>query len=44
MAVVLFEEDAKEKFDFPNSKAITDIVLLINASILDSVSKEEYNR
>ena len=41
MAVVLFEEDAKEKFDFPNSKAITDIVLLINASILDSVSKEE---
>lgn len=41
MAVVLFEEETKEKFDFPNSKAISDIILLMNACILESLSKGE---
>lgn len=38
MAVVLFEPTNKEKLDFPNSKAISDIVLLVNANILDNLS------
>ena len=39
MAVVMFESDAGEKFDFPNNKAISDIVLLVNNAIL----KEQEN-
>ncbi len=41
MSVVLFEDDSKEKFDFPNTKAISDIVLLVNASIVNRVSEAE---
>lgn len=42
MAVVLFEDESKEKFDFPNNKAISDIVLLVNKNIMDKISKKEW--
>ena len=38
MAIVLFEDETKEKFDFPNNKAISDILLLINNNILNKVT------
>lgn len=41
MAVLLYEDDTKEKFDFPNTKAITDIVLLINKNITEKVENQE---
>ena len=37
MAVLLYELDTKEKEYFPNSKAISDIVLLVNYKILENV-------
>lgn len=40
MAMVLFEDEVKEKFDFPNNKAISDIVLLVNHNILDKVEED----
>ena len=42
MAVVLFEDESKEKFDFPNNKAISDIVLLVNKNIMDKLAKKEW--
>ena len=41
MAVLMYDDISKEKFDFPNNKAITDIVLLVNHSILKKVTDEE---
>lgn len=41
MAVLMYEDETKEKFDFPNNKAISDIVLLINDTILKKVSNDE---
>lgn len=38
MAVLLFEPTTKEKFDFPNNKAISDIILLVNNHILKQVT------
>ena len=39
MAVVMFEEEAKDSFDFPNRKAISDITLLVNHHILEKVEE-----
>lgn len=39
MAITLFDDDTREKDYFPNSKAISDIVLLVNKNILDKVDK-----
>ncbi|MCI6265610.1 MAG: TIGR02678 family protein [Erysipelotrichaceae bacterium] len=39
MAVLLYDAETREKFDFPNNKAISDIVLLVNYNILDKVEK-----
>lgn len=41
MAVLMYEEETKEKFDFPNNKAISDIVLLVNNNILNKVNNKE---
>lgn len=41
MAVLMYDDISTEKFDFPNNKAITDIVLLVNHSILNKVNNEE---
>ncbi len=39
MAITLAESDIREKNYFPNNKAISDIVLLVNKSILDKVEE-----
>lgn len=41
MALLLYDEETKEKFDFPNNKAITDIVLLVNKAILDRIDNND---
>lgn len=41
MAVLMYDEETKEKFDFPNNKAISDIVLLINNQILNKIDANE---
>ena len=41
MALLMYDDETKEKFDFPNNKAICDIVLLINDYILDKVNNNE---
>ena len=41
MALLMYDDETKEKFDFPNNKAICDIVLLINDYILDKVNNSE---
>lgn len=41
MAVLLYDAEDREKFDFPNNKAISDIVLLVNNNILDKVTNEK---
>lgn len=41
MAVLMYEDETKEKFDFPNNKNITDIVLLINNNILKKVDNNK---
>lgn len=41
MAVLMYDDTSREKFDFPNNKAITDIVLLVNSSILKKINNEE---
>lgn len=41
MAVLMYDEETREKFDFPNNKAISDIVLLVNNSILNMVNNNE---
>ena len=41
MAILLYDEATREKFDFPNNKAISDIVLLVNYNILNKVDNEE---
>ena len=38
MAVLMYDPETSEKFDFPNSKAISDIVLLVNDNILKKVN------
>ena len=43
MAVLMYEDETKEKFDFPNNKAITDIILLINNNILNKVDNNEFS-
>ena len=42
MAVLMYQEDTKSKFDFPNNKAITDIVLLVNQKILNKIDNQEF--
>lgn len=37
MAVLMYDESTREKFDFPNNKAISDITLLVNYNILNKV-------
>ena len=41
MAVLMYDDTSREKFDFPNNKAITDITLLINTNILKKVNNNE---
>ncbi len=41
MAVLLFADETKEKFDFPNNKVISDITLLVNNKVLNKVSNNE---
>ena len=41
MAVLMYEDETKEKFDFPNNKSISDIILLINSSFLEKVNNNE---
>lgn len=41
MAVLMYDDITSEKFDFPNNKAITDIILLLNSSILNKVNNLE---
>lgn len=41
MTVLMYDEETKEKFDFPNNKAISDIVLLVNNQIVDKVNNNE---
>ena len=41
MAILLYDPSSREKFDFPNSKAIADIVLLVNHKILSLVDDEK---
>lgn len=41
MSVLMYDEETKEKFDFPNNKAISDIVLLVNNQIVDKVNNNE---
>lgn len=41
MALLLYDVETKEKFDFPNNKAITDIVLLVNKAILDRIDNND---
>ncbi len=43
MAVLMYDPETREKFDFPNNKAITDIVLLINHYLLTQVSEGNLN-
>ncbi len=43
MAVLMYDEETKEKFDFPNGKAISDIVLLINNYLLNKLNNNEFN-
>lgn len=38
MAVLMYDSETREKFDFPNNKAITDIALLVNNDILDKTA------
>ena len=42
MAVLMYSEDTKAKFDFPNNKAITDIILLTNYKILEKIDNQEF--
>lgn len=41
MAILLYDPITREKFDFPNNKAISDIVLLINHKILELADNQE---
>ena len=41
MAVLMYDDVTREKFDFPNNKAICDIVLLVNYNILTKVDNNE---
>ena len=41
MAILLYDPITREKFDFPNNKAIADIVLLVNYNILSKVDNQE---
>lgn len=41
MAVLMYDAETKERYDFPNNKAISDIVLLVNYNILGKVNNEE---
>lgn len=38
MAVLMYDPETSEKFDFPNNKAISDIVLLVNDNVLKKVN------
>ncbi len=41
MALLLFPMEGRQSYDFPNSKAICDIILLINNYLLELVDKGE---
>ena len=38
MALLMYPVDSKEKYDFPNNKAISDIVLMVSSKILDYIN------
>ena len=40
MALLLYDYETRAKFDFPNNKAISDIVLLFNMKILNKVDEK----
>lgn len=40
MALLLYDPITKEKYDFPNNKAISDIVLMVNYKIVNEVDNE----
>ena len=40
MAILLYDPITREKFDFPNNKAIADITLLVNNNILTKVDNK----
>ncbi len=37
MALLLYDDETQERFDFPNSKAISDITLMVNYNIVKQV-------
>lgn len=41
MSLLLYEPETREKFDFPNNKAISDIALLVNDKIVSKVESQE---
>lgn len=41
MAVLMFSDEDRQSFDFPNTKAITDITLLINQRILEFIDENQ---
>ena len=43
MAILLYDDETKEKFDFPNNKAICDIVLLVNKNISEKTFDNQPN-
>ncbi len=42
MAILLYDDETKEKFDFPNNKAISDIVLLVNYHLLKKIDNKDF--
>lgn len=41
MILLLYPMEGRQSYDFPNTKAICDIVLLVNNYLLEAVNKEE---
>ena len=41
MVLLMYDEETKEKFDFPNNKAISDIILLVNNQIINKINNNE---
>ena len=39
MALLLYDDDTKERYDFPNAKTISDFVLMVNSYVLNEVEK-----
>lgn len=43
MALLLYDYETRGKFDFPNNKVISDIVLLVNMKILNQIDNEVFS-